>query len=120
MGQAPTGLALTALPLFHDIVRPAYALAALPALARSLSQRGRVRCRYHRARGGQSESKVSELGTENVAAFIMEPVQGSGGVIVPPEGYAKAMQDTCRALDILFIVDEVITGFGRTGPMFCL
>ena len=61
---------------------------------------------------------MAELGVENVAAFIMELVQGSGGVIVPPEGYAKAMQDTCRELGILFIVDEVITGFGRTGPMF--
>jgi len=64
------------------------------------------------------KAKVAELGADNVAAFIMELVQGSGGVIVPPEGYAKAMQDTCRELGILFIVDEVITGFGRTGPMF--
>ncbi|MDW3181359.1 aminotransferase class III-fold pyridoxal phosphate-dependent enzyme [Roseobacter sp.] len=64
------------------------------------------------------KAKVAELGVDNVAAFIMELVQGSGGVIVLPEGYAKAMQETCRELGILFIVDEVITAFGRTGPMF--
>ncbi|RME68557.1 MAG: aminotransferase class III-fold pyridoxal phosphate-dependent enzyme, partial [Alphaproteobacteria bacterium] len=64
------------------------------------------------------EAKVHELGADNVAAFICEPVQGSGGVIVPPVGWLKAMRDTCTELGILFVVDEVITGFGRTGPMF--
>jgi adenosylmethionine-8-amino-7-oxononanoate aminotransferase len=63
-------------------------------------------------------AKVTELGAENVAAFFCEPVQGSGGVIVPPSGWLKAMQQCCRELGILFVVDEVITGFGRTGPMF--
>jgi adenosylmethionine-8-amino-7-oxononanoate aminotransferase len=63
-------------------------------------------------------AKVNELGRDNVAAFFCEPIQGSGGVIVPPEGWLKAMRDACRELDILFAVDEVITGFGRTGPMF--
>src|SRR5262249_23715033 len=47
-----------------------------------------------------------------------EPVLGSGGVIVPPKGWLRAMAETCRELDILFLVDEVITGFGRTGPLF--
>lgn len=64
------------------------------------------------------EDKVAELGAENVAAFFCEPVQGSGGVIVPPKGWLKAMRDACRRLDILFVADEVITAFGRTGPMF--
>jgi len=61
---------------------------------------------------------VAALGAENVAAFFCEPVQGSGGVVVPPVGWLKAMHDTCRELGILFLADEVITGFGRTGPMF--
>ncbi|KQB52560.1 hypothetical protein AQS70_13975 [Pseudomonas endophytica] len=64
------------------------------------------------------ESKVLEIGAQNVAAFICEPIIGSGGVIVPPAGYLKAMRETCDKLGILLIVDEVITGFGRTGPMF--
>jgi adenosylmethionine-8-amino-7-oxononanoate aminotransferase len=62
--------------------------------------------------------RVNALGAENVAAFFCEPVQGSGGVIVPPRGWLKAMRDACRELDILFVADEVITGFGRTGPLF--
>jgi adenosylmethionine-8-amino-7-oxononanoate aminotransferase len=62
--------------------------------------------------------KVAELGVENVAAFFCEPVQGSGGVLVPPPGWLPAMQAACRELGILFIVDEVITGFGRFGPLF--
>jgi adenosylmethionine-8-amino-7-oxononanoate aminotransferase len=62
--------------------------------------------------------KVTEIGADKVAAFFCEPIQGSGGVIVPPAGWLKAMRDTCTELDILFVADEVITGFGRTGPMF--
>lgn len=64
------------------------------------------------------EAKVAELGADNVAAFCCEPIQGSGGVIVPPRGWLKAMREACTRLGILMLVDEVITGFGRTGPMF--
>ncbi|EHK52303.1 aminotransferase class III-fold pyridoxal phosphate-dependent enzyme [Allomesorhizobium alhagi] len=65
------------------------------------------------------QAKVAELGgSSKVAAFFCEPVQGSGGVIVPPEGWLAAMRDACAKLDILFVVDEVITGFGRTGQLF--
>ena len=64
------------------------------------------------------EAKVAELGADNVAAFFCEPIQGSGGVIVPPVGWLKAIRETCTRLGILMLVDEVITGFGRTGPMF--
>jgi len=53
-----------------------------------------------------------------VAAFYVEPIQGSGGVLVPPPGWIKAMRDVCTELEILFVADEVITGFGRTGPLF--
>lgn len=62
--------------------------------------------------------KVTSLGAENVAAFFCEPVQGSGGVLVPPRGWLATMRQACRDLGILFVVDEVITGFGRTGPLF--
>src|SRR3546814_5993668 len=64
------------------------------------------------------KAKVADLGQDNVAAFFVEPVIGSGGVIVPPAGWLTPMQQTCRDLDILFAVAEVITGFGRTGPLF--
>jgi putrescine aminotransferase len=62
--------------------------------------------------------KIAELGAKNVAAFFCEPVQGSGGVLVPPVGWLSAMRNLCKEHDILFIADEVITGFGRTGPLF--
>lgn len=63
-------------------------------------------------------ARIEELGAERVAAFYVEPIQGSGGVLVPPAGWLKAMHAVCREFDVLFIADEVITGFGRTGPLF--
>jgi adenosylmethionine-8-amino-7-oxononanoate aminotransferase len=117
-GSGSTGAGLTALPVFHEKFD-------LP-----MAWQHHIPSPYPYRNGGRSDdeiiaqgvanlrAKVDALGADTVAAFIMELVQGSGGVIVPPEGYARAMQDTCRALGILFIVDEVITGFGRTGPMF--
>lgn len=64
------------------------------------------------------ETKILELGAENVAAFIGEPIQGSGGVIVPPDTYWPEIQRICRQYGILLVADEVICGFGRTGRWF--
>jgi putrescine aminotransferase len=64
------------------------------------------------------ETKILELGPENVAAFIGEPIQGAGGVIIPPDNYWPEIQRICREHDILLAADEVITGFGRTGAWF--
>ncbi len=64
------------------------------------------------------EEKIDELGEENVAAFIAEPVQGAGGVIIPPDSYWPEIQRICDERDILLIADEVICGFGRTGNWF--
>jgi putrescine aminotransferase len=64
------------------------------------------------------EDKIRELGAENVAAFIGEPIQGAGGVIVPPESYWPEVQRICDEYGILLISDEVICGFGRTGEWF--
>ncbi|NIB40076.1 aspartate aminotransferase family protein [Pseudomaricurvus alkylphenolicus] len=64
------------------------------------------------------EAKIDELGEDKVAAFIAEPVQGAGGVIVPPATYWPEIQRICRERDILLISDEVICGFGRTGNWF--
>jgi putrescine aminotransferase len=66
----------------------------------------------------QLEAKIDELGEDNVAAFIAEPVQGAGGVIVPPTTYWPEIQRICDERDILLILDEVICGFGRTGKWF--
>jgi len=64
------------------------------------------------------EKKILEQGPENVAAFIGEPIQGAGGVIIPPETYWPEVQKICDKYGILLIADEVITGFGRTGQWF--
>ncbi len=62
--------------------------------------------------------KIEELGPERVAAFIGEPIQGAGGVIIPPDTYWPEIQRICREYGILLIADEVICGFGRTGRWF--
>ncbi|MSP81931.1 MAG: aspartate aminotransferase family protein [Alphaproteobacteria bacterium] len=64
------------------------------------------------------EALIQREGPETVAAFIAEPVMGAGGVIVPPKTYFAKIQEVLRRHDVLFIADEVICGFGRTGNMF--
>ena len=64
------------------------------------------------------ERKINELGADKIAAFIGEPVQCAGGLIVPPESYWPEIQRICREYDILLVVDEVICGFGRLGAWF--
>jgi adenosylmethionine-8-amino-7-oxononanoate aminotransferase len=61
------------------------------------------------------EKLVEQVGSDRVAAFFCEPVIGAGGVYPPPEGYLKRVRDICRRRDVLFVADEVITGFGRLG-----
>ncbi len=64
------------------------------------------------------EHKILELGADTVAAFIGEPIQGAGGVIIPPPGYWSAVEAICKKYDVLLVADEVICGFGRTGRWF--
>jgi adenosylmethionine-8-amino-7-oxononanoate aminotransferase len=64
------------------------------------------------------EAKILELGPENVAVFFAEPILGAGGVIVPPPGYHRRTLDVCRKYGVLYVSDEVVTGFGRLGYMF--
>ena len=69
-------------------------------------------------RARELEQKIEELGEDRVAAFIAEPIQGAGGVIIPPDTYWPEIKRICDKYDILLIADEVITGFGRTGEWF--
>jgi len=64
------------------------------------------------------ENKILELGPENVACFIAEPVMGAGGVIVPPPAYHRRTREVCDRYEVLYISDEVVTGFGRLGHFF--
>lgn len=118
-GSTTTGAGLTALANFHrnfDLPRPWQHHIASPYPYRS--DVGHDDQAVIARSVAELKAKVDELGAGNVAAFFCEPIQGSGGVIVPPKGWLKAMRDACTELDILFVADEVITGFGRTGPMF--
>ena len=73
---------------------------------------------FRDAKVADLEAKILELGPERVAAFIAEPILASGGVVVPPRGYHKACLELCRRYDVLYISDEVVTGFGRLGHFF--
>ncbi|MDH5540421.1 MAG: aspartate aminotransferase family protein, partial [Rhizobacter sp.] len=73
---------------------------------------------FGRKAAGWLEAKILEIGADKVAAFIGEPVQGAGGVIVPPETYWPEIQRICDKYGVLLVSDEVITGFGRTGHWF--
>jgi putrescine aminotransferase len=73
---------------------------------------------FKHAKVKELEDKILELGADKVACFIAEPILASGGVMVPPEGYQKACLEVCRRHDVLYISDEVVTGFGRLGHFF--
>ena len=118
-GSSSIGSGLTAIASFHrnfDVPLPTQHHIPSPYLYRSETPDDAQALISKSVKS--LEDKVAQLGAENVAAFFCEPVQGSGGVIVPPKGWLKAMRDACKRLDILFVADEVITAFGRTGPMF--
>ena len=66
----------------------------------------------------ETERTIDREGADAIAAFFAEPIQGAGGVIVPPPGHLRALRELCRRHDILFVADEVITGFGRLGSWF--
>lgn len=117
-GSSSVGSGLTALPAFHrhfDLPLPNQHYIPSPYAYRGDYEDDAA---LIAAQTAALEAKVAQLGADNVAAFFCEPIQGSGGVIVPPVGWLKAMRETCRKLGILFVADEVITGFGRTGPLF--
>ncbi len=118
-GSSAVGAGLTALAAFHanfDLPLPTQHRIASPYPYRNPDGGGPQAVIASSVKA--LRDKVNELGAERVAAFFCEPIQGSGGVIVPPPGWLKAMSEECRSLGILFVADEVITGFGRTGPMF--
>jgi adenosylmethionine-8-amino-7-oxononanoate aminotransferase len=118
-GSSSTGAGLTALPVFHrGFDLPLATQHYIPSPNPYRHSQGADAQALIAASVQSLRDKVAELDAENVAAFFCEPIQGSGGVIVPPAGWLKAMREAARELGILFVVDEVITGFGRTGPMF--
>ncbi|HET9204725.1 MAG TPA: aminotransferase [Burkholderiaceae bacterium] len=121
---------------YHGVTAAAASMSGIPVMHEhfDLPLPGivRVGCPHHYqyAEDGESESAFGERlareleetiqreGPDTVAAFIAEPVQGAGGVVIPPAGYYQRVQAILKKHDILFIADEVITGFGRLGKAF--
>jgi len=118
-GSTSMAAGLTALPLFHDGFGVPYhwqhKIASHDLYRNPLADDPQA---VIAASVTELRSKVAEIGEDRVAAFYVEPIQGSGGVLVPPPGWTSAMRAACRNLGILFVADEVITAFGRTGPLF--
>ena len=98
----------TGLPYVHHIEQP-YAFENAGELDEAA---------YGRAAAQLLSEKIDQLGEANVAAFIAEPVQGAGGVIIPPQSYWTEVARICTERGVLLISDEVICGFGRTGEWF--
>jgi adenosylmethionine-8-amino-7-oxononanoate aminotransferase len=119
-GSSTVGAGLTALPAFHaNFGVPLNWQHKIPSHYAYRNPVGSDADSIIAASLSALEAKIAEVGgPERVAAFFAEPIQGSGGVLVPPDGWMKAMRERCRQHGILFVADEVITGFGRTGPLF--
>lgn len=119
-GSSTVGAGLTALPAFHAGFGVPYDWQhKIPSHYTYRNPAGSAPEAVIAASLAALRAKVEAVGgADRVAAFYCEPIQGSGGVLVPPPGWVKAMRELCRELDILFVADEVITGFGRTGPLF--
>lgn len=119
-GSSTVGAGLTALPAFHaGFGVPFDWQHKIPSHYAYRNPVGEDGAAITAASLAALRAKVEALGgPERVAAFYCEPIQGSGGVLVPPPGWLKAMREACCEMDILFVADEVITGFGRTGPLF--
>lgn len=121
---------------YHGVTIASASLTGLPNNHRSfdlpLARVLHTTCPHYRAFKAEGETEaqfvercakdledlILKEGPDTVAAFIGEPVMGAGGVIVPPAGYWEAIQKVLKKYDVLFIADEVICGFGRTGNMF--
>ncbi|CAO3408637.1 aminotransferase [Azospirillum largimobile] len=111
---------LTGLELFHkafDLPRPPVLHTEAPYYFRR-ADRGMSEEQFSQHCADQLEAMILAEGPETVAAFIGEPVLGTGGIVPPPAGYWEKIQAVLNRHDILLIADEVVTGFGRLGSMF--
>ncbi|AXS41644.1 aspartate aminotransferase family protein [Breoghania sp. L-A4] len=136
LGQPERKKIISRVKGYHGVTLASASLTGLPNNHRSfdLPIAGilHTTCPHYRtmARDGEDEAAFAKRcaqdledmilaeGPETIAAFFAEPVMGAGGVIVPPDGYWEAVQPVLKKYGILFVADEVICGFGRTGEMF--
>jgi adenosylmethionine-8-amino-7-oxononanoate aminotransferase len=118
-GIAMGSLAATGIPTYHEGFGPGvpgYVHASAPYAYRNAD--GLTEDEFVAQLCRELEELIAKEGAGTIAAMIGEPVQGAGGVVVPPDGYWKAIKPILEKHQILLIADEVICGFGRTGKMF--
>jgi putrescine aminotransferase len=118
-GSSTGAASLTGLPQFHKYYEPL--LPGVVRMARPFCYRCELGLTYPECALGcadELEHVIEREGGETVGAFIAEPVQGVGGVVVPPPGYFERIRAICDRHDVLMVADEVITGFGRLGRCF--
>ncbi len=111
---------LTAIPIYHrafDLPIEGVLYTSTPHAYRGAAP-GEDEEAYSARLAAELEALIAREGADTIAAFIAEPIMGTGGVLVPPRGYFERIQPILRRHDILFIVDEVICGFGRLGSWF--
>lgn len=119
-GTTIAGGSLTGLPFAHD----GFDLPAIPVMhveaphAYRHAHEGESEQAYATRLADSLETQILDAGADTIAAFIAEPVMGAGGVLIPPDGYFQKIQAVLKRHDILFIADEVICGFGRTGNVW--
>ncbi|MBN9668914.1 aspartate aminotransferase family protein [Roseibium aggregatum] len=119
-GVTIASASLTGLPNNHrsfDLPLPQVLHTTSPHY-RTMKKDGESETDFARRCAQDLEDLILAEGPETIAAFFAEPVMGAGGVVVPPEGYWEAVQPVLKKYGILFVADEVICGFGRTGNMF--
>jgi 4-aminobutyrate--pyruvate transaminase len=119
-GVTVASASLTGLPFAHndfDLPAPRMLHTTTPHYWRE-ARPGETEEAFSERLAQELEALILAEGAHTIAAFIAEPVMGAGGVIVPPAGYFERVQEVLRRHDVLFIADEVICGFGRTGQMF--
>ena len=119
-GVTVASASLTGLPANHtdfDLPLPGILHTSCPHHYR-FAQPGESELDFSARLAAELDEMIQREGPDTVAAFIAEPVMGAGGAVTPPEGYFEAINAVLAKYDILFIADEVITGFGRTGEMF--
>ena len=119
-GVTMAAASLSGLPSMHqhfDLPLPGVLRVSAPHYYLG-AEKGESEAEFVERLGQELEDLIALEGAGTIAAFIAEPVQGAGGVIIPPAGYFERIQAILKRNDILFIADEVITGFGRLGQAF--
>jgi L-2,4-diaminobutyrate transaminase len=111
---------LTGIPVYHkawDLPLDGFLHTSCPHFYR-FAEPGETEAAFCDRMLADLEALIERESADTIAAFIAEPIMGTGGVLLPPAGYFERVQEALQRHDILFIADEVITGFGRTGQWF--